>query len=52
MEGIRVLNKKPRGFDVLLEKMAMTTYKRPRGLDTLIGHLPDWNKLGLCLTAM
>ena len=26
--------------------------KRLRGLDALFGHLPDWNKLGLCLTAM
>ncbi len=26
--------------------------KRPRGLHDMLGHLPDWNKLGLCLTAM
>ncbi len=26
--------------------------KRPRGLDILLGHLPDGNKLGLRLTAM
>ncbi len=28
------------------------TYKSPRGLDPLLGHLPGRHKLGLCLTAM
>ncbi len=25
----------------------MGNNKRPRGLGALLGHLPDWNKLGL-----
>ncbi len=52
LEYLVTTDRKAKGMGYLDSASQRLHNKRPRGLYDLLGHLPNWNKLGLCLTAL